>query len=410
MSSVSSSSSSSSSIGVNESVWIRSVVWEGKGLDGHLILIDQRKLPAEFTRVTLTTVEQVCSGIKDMTVRGAPAIGVAGAYGIVIAAIASKATSSSALIADIAAAKVELDKSRPTAVNLVWATSRMNDVATQLDHANHSIDNIRQCLLKEANELAEDDVRINKRIGNFGASVVPDGANIIHHCNTGRLATVDYGTALGVIYSAHEQKKNIHVWVDETRPRLQGAKLTTWELQRAGVPFHLVVDGASGLLMYNKKVDVAVFGADRVARNGDTANKIGTFNLAIVAREHGVPVYACVPTSTIDINITSGHDIPIEERASSEVTEVAIPTDSSTTTPSTTTGGSVRLAPSDVRVYNPSFDVTPAKYITGIITEEGICYPPFNVSLPKAKASAESKLNLERQARLAHYLNPVSIT
>jgi methylthioribose-1-phosphate isomerase len=202
------------------------------------------------------------------------------------------------------------------------------------------------------------------------------------------LATVDYGTAIGVIYSAHHQKKNIHVWVDETRPRLQGARLTAWELMREGVPMHLVVDGAAGLLMYQKKVDAVVFGADRVAANGDTANKIGTYKLAVVARENSVPVYACVPTSTIDLTVSSGHTIVIEERGSEEVTHV----------------GAEQVAPPNCPVFNPAFDVTPAKYLSAIVTEEGVCYPPFEQSLPLAKKKSDERVQAQWKTRLAAYL------
>lgn len=235
--------------------------------------------------------------------------------------------------------------------------------------------------LEAAQALAEEDVAINRRLSQFGAEVVPHGANILHHCNTGALATVDIGTAIGVIYEAHTQGKNVHVWVDETRPRLQGARLTAWELMREGVPMHLIADNAAGYLMLAGKVDVVLFGADRVARNGDVVNKIGTYKLAVVAKENHVPVYACVPTSTIDLTFLDGRTIPIEERSAEEVTMV----------------GSVRIAPENCPVFNPAFDVTPSTYLTGIVTEEGICYPPFDVSLAKAKAAAEKRMQDKRK-------------
>jgi len=266
-----------------------------------------------------------------------------------IAANASAAATAEALVQDLAGAKQALDASRPTAVNLMWATERIYQLARSLiDRLGDklTVQQIKARILLEAKELADDDVRINRRLGFHGAAVVPEKANILHHCNTGSLATVGFGTALGIIYAAHEQGKKVHVWVDETRPRLQGAKLTCWELMRAGVDLDLIADSASGFLMQQGKVDVVVFGADRVAANGDVANKIGTYNLAIVAREHGVPVYAAVPTrsvpvcvrqcsainhdrvvlsrSTIDLNLKDGSGIPIEERSASEVTEIGI--------------------------------------------------------------------------------------
>lgn len=237
--------------------------------------------------------------------------------------------------------------------------------------------------LTAAQALAEEDVAINKRLSEFGAEVVPRGANVLHHCNTGALATVDIGTAIGVIYECHRQGKGVHVWVDETRPRLQGARLSAWELLREGVPMHLIADNAAGHLMLAGKVDVVLFGADRVAANGDVVNKIGTYKLAVVAKENAVPVFACVPTSTIDLTFADASGIPIEEREAEEVTVV----------------GGVRIAPPDCPVYNPAFDVTPHKYLTGIITEEGVCYPPFTESLARAKAKAEQRQREQQAAR-----------
>jgi methylthioribose-1-phosphate isomerase len=232
--------------------------------------------------------------------------------------------------------------------------------------------------------LADEDVEINRRMGFHGAEVIPDGANLLHHCNTGKLAAVDFGTALGVIYACQEQGKQIHVWVDETRPRLQGARLTAWELMRAEVPMHLIADNAAGHLMRTGKVDVVIFGADRVAANGDVANKIGTYKISVVARENGIPVYAVVPTSTIDLNLPDGDHIPIEERDAGEVLYV----------------GETLIAPLDAPVYNPAFDVTPHRYITGIVTEEGICYPPFHKSLRQAKEAAEARIRTKRSQRI----------
>ncbi|RLN80864.1 hypothetical protein BBJ28_00025517, partial [Nothophytophthora sp. Chile5] len=266
---------------------MRSVQWT----DGALQLIDQRKLPAALVLMRCETVEDVTRAISEMAVRGAPAIGAAGAFGLALAAQNFRATESSStedLLAAILQAKTTIDAARPTAVNLTWGTpdSTVADLAAQT--------------LTLAQALAEEDVAINKRLSQFGAEVVAAGSNILHHCNTGALATVDIGTAIGVIYECHAQGKNVHVWVDETRPRLQGARLSAWELMREGVPMHLIADNAAGYLMLAGKVDVVLFGADRVAANGDVVNKIGTYKLAVVARENAVPVFACVPTSTID--------------------------------------------------------------------------------------------------------------
>lgn len=298
-----------------------------------------------------------------------------------LAANRSPATERDSLLQDLRAAKVVLDDARPTAVNLSWATTRLLTLAEQTVLTN--VDDIRSALLAEADVLADEDIEINRRMGFHGAAIVPNGANLLHHCNTGSLATVDFGTALGVIYACQEQGKQIHVWVDETRPRLQGARLTAWELMRAEVPMHLIADNAAGHLMRTGKVDVVIFGADRVAANGDVANKIGTYKISVCARENGIPAYAVVPTSTIDLNLPTGDHIPIEERGPEEVTHI----------------GDTIIAPEGVPVYNPAFDVTPHRYLTGIITEEGICYPPFTESLRRAKQAAEDRIETRRQAR-----------
>ena len=334
---------------------MRTVYWQ----NNQVAMIDQRILPLQEEIVTFDSVEGVAFSIADMVVRGAPAIGATGAYGMALAAQQSRATTPGALIADLRRAKVLLDEARPTAVNLSWATARMLGLA---EESHGSVDAIRAALLAEAEALADEDVEINRRMGFNGAEIVPEGANILHHCNTGALAAVDFGTALGVIFACHELGKAIHVWVDETRPRLQGARLTAWELMRAGVPMHLIADNAAGHLMKAGKVDVVLYGADRVAANGDVANKIGSYKLAVVARENGIPCYSVVPTSTIDLNLPTGDLIPIEERGPREVTHV----------------GETQIAPDNVPVYNPAFDVTPHRYLTGIITEEGICYPPLH--------------------------------
>ena len=347
----------------------RTVWWEA----GKVHMIDQRLLPLEYRIAGFTTVAEIAFSIRDMVVRGAPAIGATAAFGMALAAQQSAAVSTDTLLVDLQQAKAELDAARPTAVNLAWATSRLLVLAGNLARTGASASAIREAVLTEAQHLADQDVEINRRMGRFGAEVISANANILHHCNTGSLATVDYGTALGVVRAAHAAGKNIHVWVDETRPQLQGARLTAWELMRDGIPMHLIADNAAGLLMRQGKVDVVIFGADRVAANGDVANKIGTYKLAVLARENGISCYAVVPTSTIDLDLPDGDRIPIEERGWEEVAMV----------------GGVQIAPDNVPVYNPAFDVTPHRYLTGIITEEGICYPPFTTSLRRAKEAAE---------------------
>jgi methylthioribose-1-phosphate isomerase len=355
---------------------MRTVFWQ----DDCVQMIDQRILPAEFAVIRLESVEAVAHAITDMAVRGAPAIGASGAYAMALAARLSRATDRRALLDDLRAAKNLLDGARPTAVNLSWATTRL--LALAEESTLDDVDAQRAALLAEAEALADQDVEINRRMGFHGAEIVPDGANILHHCNTGALATVDFGTALGVIFACQEQGKRIHVWVDETRPRLQGARLTAWELMNAEIPMHLIADNAAGHLMRTGQVDVVLYGADRVAANGDVANKVGSYKLAVVARENGIPVYSVVPTSTIDLALPTGDDIPIEERGADEVTHI----------------NGVAIAPEGVPVYNPAFDVTPHRYLTGIITEEGVCYPPFTVSLRKAKEAAEARVRAGRLA------------
>ncbi len=343
-----------------------SVWWK----DNAVQLIDQRLLPTRLETATLHTVTDVAASIRDMYVRGAPAIGATAAYGMALAARLSSATDRKDLLDDLQEAKQVLDAARPTAVNLAWATGRI--LATLRAAPTADPEELRSLALAEAEALAEADVEINRRMGANGAGLIPEGANLLHHCNTGSLATVDYGTALGVIYACHEQGKGIHVWVDETRPRLQGARLTAWELMRAEIPMHLIADNASGSLMRQGRVDAVIFGADRVAANGDVANKIGTYNIALLAHTHGIPVYCIAPTSTVDLDTPTGDDIPIEERDAAEVTRV----------------GRTMVAPEAVPVYNPAFDITPARYISAIVTEEGVCHAPYGLSLGAAVARA----------------------
>jgi methylthioribose-1-phosphate isomerase len=374
-----------------------------------IILTNQPALPEIFQRVSCSSVQETAKAIRTMVVRGAPAIGVTGAYGMVLAAKESHN------MTDFIQHKEKLDDSRPTAVNLTWATSRMLEFTKNLIAASKQssveFKTLVPTLLDEAERIADEDIEINLRMAKVGSTVVPSYSdrptNISHRCNTGALATVDWGTALGVIhYCATVLQKRVHVWVDETRPRLQGSRLSAWELMKAKIPMHLIVDGVAGSLMRMGKVDIVLFGADRVARNGDVVNKIGTFPLSVTASEHGIPVYAVVPTSTIDLTCATGDDVEIEERKSEEVTSLQF-----------LNGG--RMAPRDVgcvvsvdfdvifvnlffllsfiqvKVYNPAFDCTPYKYLTGIITEEGMCYPPYEQSLTVAKRKAEKRYKLK---------------
>ncbi|HIC88895.1 MAG TPA: S-methyl-5-thioribose-1-phosphate isomerase [Anaerolineae bacterium] len=350
---------------------MRTVWWDSDR--GTVKMIDQRLLPLQFKIAEFDDYCDVARAIREMYIRGAPAIGAAAAYGMALAARQSGANTRSALLQDLKGAKETLDAARPTAVNLSWATSRLLNRAQE--EGLTTVNAIRQALLEEAEHLADEDVEINRRMGDYGTAVIPYKANILHHCNTGSLATVEYGTALGVIRSAHAQGKDIHVWVDETRPRLQGARLTAWELMQDGIPMHLIADNAAGHLMRVGRVDVVLFGADRVAGNGDVANKIGTYKLAVCAHENGIPCYSVVPTSTIDLDTPTGDQIPIEERGWEEVATVF----------------GRQIAPDNVPVYNPAFDITPHRYLTGIITEEGICYPPFTESLRQAKEAAQER-------------------
>ncbi|GAB4448054.1 MAG: S-methyl-5-thioribose-1-phosphate isomerase [Anaerolineae bacterium] len=339
----------------------RTVFWD----NGQVCMIDQPLLPHKFEIRRYDTAQQVANAIRTMVVRGAPAIGAAAGFGMAVAAQNSQATTVEGLRKDLQAAEAVLARSRPTAVNLFWALKRMMKRAQDPDL--DTADRLRAAMLAEAQKIADEDVEINQRMGAFGAALVPQKATIIHHCNTGSLATVLWGTALGVIRSAFYQGKDIHVLVDETRPRLQGARLTAWELKNLGIPHTVIADGASGHYMRRHGVDLCLVGSDRIAANGDVANKIGTYNLAVVARENGVPFYAVAPFSTIDMDTMHGDLIEIEERAEEEVTHIA----------------GQRITPAGSPAGNPAFDVTPNYLITAIVTEYGIIRPPFNVNLYK---------------------------
>lgn len=349
---------------------MRTVFWDDE--KQVLKMIDQRQLPWQFELAEFDNSADVAVAIQQMVVRGAPAIGAAAGFGMALAAQTAVATDPPSLLQTLKEAGAQLNEARPTAVNLAWAVRRILRVAS--DEQLHSVADIRQAVLGEAKKIADEDVAINKRMAYNGAELISDGDTILHHCNTGALATVDWGTALGVIFAAHEQGKKIHVLVDETRPRLQGARLTCWELKERGISFDLIADNASGHFMQRGEVDIVLVGSDRTAANGDVANKIGTYNLAVLAKENGVPFYPVVPTSTIDLELASGAEIPIEERAAEEVLAVF--------------GKSI--APEGITARNPAFDVTPHRYVTGIVTEAGIVYPPFTKNLKKAVLEAKN--------------------
>jgi methylthioribose-1-phosphate isomerase len=343
---------------------MRTVFWD----NNQLKMIDQRILPGRFEVVGYTDHKSVAKAIKDMVVRGAPAIGAAAAFGLALAGYESTSTSSRDLLADLQAGAEYLKAARPTAVNLAWAVDRVLHKVTGLPDL--SADDIRQHVLVEAQRIADEDVEINKRMAEHGAALIDDGDTIIHHCNTGALATVDWGTALGVIRTAHEQGKKIHVLVDETRPRLQGARLTAWELEQYGIPYEIIPDNTAGFFLKAGKAQKCFVGSDRTAANGDVANKIGTYMLALAAHDNGVPFYPVVPTSTIDLSLAHGDLIPIEERDPEEVLGLEFHGE--------------RVAPIEAEARNIAFDVTPQRLVTGIVTENGVVYPPFEVNLRKA--------------------------
>jgi methylthioribose-1-phosphate isomerase len=334
--------------------------WEGPGL----LLLDQTRLPVEEVWMDCESPEQVADAIRRLAVRGAPAIGVAAAYGLVLGMRTER--DPRRLAARFAEVSELLGGTRPTAVNLRWALERGRRVFEE--NAGEGPEAVTAALLAWANELHAEDVRINRRMGEHGAALFGESSRVLTHCNAGALATAGYGTAIGVIQSAWEQGKVRQVWVDETRPLLQGARLTAWELKRLGIPFRLVTDSSAGALMSQGLVDRIVVGADRIAANGDTANKIGTYTVAVLAHRHKVPFYVAAPLSTIDRATPTGKDIPIEERKPVEVTEVF----------------GTRVAPEDISALNFAFDVTPAELITAIITEVGVLEPPYERSIAAA--------------------------
>jgi methylthioribose-1-phosphate isomerase len=337
---------------------VETIEWVADGV----VMIDQTRLPLQEEYVTCRTYQEVATAIRDMIIRGAPAIGVAAAMGVAIGVQQATPENLDAQFAEICAT---LAATRPTAVNLFWAIDRMKRVyATVRDLA---IEDIRERLIKEAKLIREEDIAINRAIGSHGAPLVPDHKTVLTHCNAGALATAGYGTALGVIRAAREMGKSIDVFADETRPFLQGARLTVWELQRDGIPTTLITDNMAGHFMKAGRIGCVVVGADRIAANGDVANKVGTYSVAVLAKENGVPFYVAAPISTLDLTLASGDQIPIEERSASEVTHVF----------------GHPVAPAGTMVKNPAFDVTPARYVSGIITEKGVARPPYETSLRK---------------------------
>ena len=336
----------------------RTLEWTGSALR----LLDQTQLPERVAYVELTTPDEVARAIKTMQVRGAPAIGVAAAFGLALGARAlPEGLSRPELLARLKQVRDRLAAARPTAVNLVWALDKVMEAAQRGTDATA----LRQAALDEAQRLAHADVAANRALGRHGAALIPDTARVLTHCNAGALATAGYGTALGVIRSAVEQGKRITVWADETRPRLQGASLTAWELKEDGIPVTVISDTAAGHFMHRGEIDCVIVGADRIAANGDVANKIGTYQVAVLARENRLPFYVAAPTSTIDLSLGDGDHIPIEERSPEEITSVR----------------GVALTPDGVAAANPAFDVTPHRYVTAIITEKGVAREPYVESL-----------------------------
>ena len=338
---------------------IQTLEWTSRGV----VFIDQTKLPTEEVYVTCTTHQQVADVIRNMVVRGAPAIGVAAAMGIALGVKNSKAESGADLKKEFDQICETIRQTRPTAVNLFWAIRRMTEKFESL--RSRPVAQIRQALIEEAHRMHAEDIAANQAMGRHGATLMPSSGGVLTHCNAGALATAGYGTALGVIRAAVEQGKKIHVYADETRPFLQGSRLTAWELMKDGIPTTVISDNMAGAMMQQGKIAAIVVGADRIAANGDVANKIGTYTVAVLAKEHGIPFYVAAPISTVDLATPDGSKIPIEQRNAREVTHIA----------------GRQMTPDGVHIENPAFDVTPARYVTAIITERGIARAPYVESL-----------------------------
>ncbi len=349
---------------------IRTLEWTDEGV----VFIDQTRLPVEEIYVTCRTYQEVADAIVTMIVRGAPAIGVAAAMGIALGVRDLPEGSEQEFRKGFAEICRVMGGTRPTAVNLFWAIKRMERKFAEL--AGQPIPQIKRELIEEAKRMHAEDIAANMAMGKHGAALLPETGGVLTHCNAGALATAGYGTALGVIRAAVEGGKTLHVFADETRPFLQGSRLTAWELMKDGISTTLISDNMAGWMMKQGKIKAVITGADRIAANGDTANKIGTYSVAILAKEHGIPFYVAAPWSTVDLDTPDGSKIPIEERSSKEVTHV----------------GGKQIAPTDVKVENPAFDVTPAKYIAAIITERGVAKAPFNQSLAELAKAGDSEL------------------
>ena len=347
---------------------VRPIQWA----DGTLRLLDQTRLPMEQVTLELAHWQEVVDAIREMRVRGAPAIGVTAAYAVAMAAHEIDAITTDEFLTRLRAAATCIASARPTAVNLHWAVGRMLRVA----EAERDPSRISERLLAEARLIQEEDETINRRMGEFGRELMPEGGAVLTHCNTGALATSAYGTALGVIRAGWESGRRFQVFNTETRPFLQGARLTSWEFQQLGIPATLLVDSAAGMLMRQGEISCVITGADRIAANGDTANKIGTYSLAVLAQENAIPFYVAAPTSTVDLELPTGDQIQVEERAEEEVTHFL----------------GVRITPAGVPAINPSFDVTPSRYVEAIITEAGVCRPPYLETLKLAVAAGGPKL------------------
>jgi methylthioribose-1-phosphate isomerase len=343
---------------------VRAVEWRGDWVR----ILDQRALPREERFIEARSADEVAEAVRTMAVRGAPLLGIVAAFGLALAARTSRAGGPRGVLRDLRHAGRILVGSRPTAINIAWAVERVLAAAERA--AGEGVEAVRAAAEEEANSIAVDDERSCLAIGRLGAELVPEDARILTHCNTGALATGGIGTAMGVIATSHDAGKRVRVWVDETRPVLQGARLTAWELQRLGIPMTLIADSAAGSVMARSLVDLVVVGADRIAANGDVANKIGTYQLAVLARHHGIPFYVAAPVSTIDLQVPSGDLIVIEER---EASEIVFPL-------------GVSFAPPGIPVANPAFDVTPARLVTAIVTDQGIARPPYRTSLRRVVA------------------------
>lgn len=338
--------------------------------DGILWLLDQTKLPRETVYIKCKEYETVAKAIQTLAVRGAPAIGVAAAYGLVLGAMAKKNLATEAFVKEVQQIAQELGQTRPTAVNLNWALQRM---LKQLQISLPATpEDLCQILLSEAHSIYQEDCQGNQNMGIHALPFIPNQAKILTHCNAGALATASFGTALGIVRAAHQKGKNISVYACETRPLLQGARLTAWEMLQEQIPVTLITDNMAAYAMAKGLVDMVILGADRIAANGDTANKIGTYGLAVLAKKHGLPFYVAAPLSTIDLSLTSGNEIPIEERQEEEITHIA----------------GIPIAPEGIQVWNPAFDITPADFITAIFTEVGVVQPPYDINLANIMQSS----------------------